>query len=71
MGVEGADYLGDGAYIVRSPWDPSGVILRANHHEQQHCTDQVCLGANELENLIRYLTAQGLIKLGDYYEHEL
>lgn len=45
-------HLGDGAYVV----DEAGsVVLRANSHRAEDCTDEVYLGPDEARRLREWL----------------
>lgn len=49
-------YLGDGAYVI---FDGYSYVLRANHHEQSKCTDQVYLEPDVMQNLIQFVKSMG------------
>ena len=42
-------YMGDGVYIQ---FDGYGYILRANHHSEDSCTDQIYIEPDVLKNII-------------------
>ncbi|MHA1286857.1 MAG: hypothetical protein ACTSPB_05575 [Candidatus Thorarchaeota archaeon] len=44
-------HLGDGAY---AEFDGLGVMLRANDHRDEHCTDRVYIEAEGMEKLIKF-----------------
>ena len=44
-------YIGDGVYIT---FDGYGYILRANHHEEDQCSDQIYIEPCVLRKLINF-----------------
>ena len=46
--TDNVSYLGDGVYIQ---FDGFGYVLRANHHEEHTCSDQIYLEPNVLTRL--------------------
>lgn len=60
-------YLGDGVYIQ---FDGYGYVLRANHHEEDSCTDQIYIEPSVFENLnlfVKHIKKQ-ILKIGDKNE---
>ena len=46
------DYMGDGVYIE---FDGFGYIIRANHHEQDSCTDQIYIEPSVLKKITNFV----------------
>jgi hypothetical protein len=44
-------YMGDGVYIQ---FDGYGYILRANHHSEDSCTDQIYIEPDVLKKIINF-----------------
>ena len=53
MGIttDNISYLGDGVYIQ---FDGFGYILRANHHKEDYCTDQIYIEPEVFTSLIKF-----------------
>ncbi len=51
MTSDDISYLGGGVYIA---FDGYGYILRANHHDEYMCSDQIYIEPNVFKKLINY-----------------
>ena len=60
---ENHEHLGDGVYIEYVPESYAEIILRANDHRDEHCTDKIFLDEVVLGNLLGWLRHKGIIKI--------